>query len=198
MDQQMLGLSVPLYSKHLEHCRVFPDRLTMIASFPKNTVVAEVGVALGDFSADILATANPRLFYLIDAWAMDEHSNYGEEGYKKVVSRFNEEIKTGKIEIRRGYSREKLIELEEDSLDWVYIDAAHDYQSVLSDLNIVLFKVRNGGIISGHDYCRWGKNGKRFGVLEAVNEFCTQNDLPFIGISLENNLNWSYALRVVK
>ncbi len=198
LDQKMLGLSVPLSSKHLEHCRVFPDRRSLIASFPKNAVVAEVGVAMGDFSADILETANPRLFYLIDAWAMDGHSNYGEEGYKKVAGRFNEEIKTGKVEIRRGYSHERLTELEDDSLDWIYIDAAHDYQSVRGDLDIALLKVGNGGIISGHDYCRWGKNGKRFGVLEAVNEFCVRNDLSFIGISLENNLNWSYALRVVR
>lgn len=198
LDEKMLALSVPLSSKHLEHCRVFSDRRSMINSFPKNAAIAEVGVALGDFSADILRIASPRLFYLIDAWAMYGHSDYGEDGYKRVIKRFHEEIKAGKVEIRRGYSHEKLIELEDDSLDWVYIDAAHDYQSVQGDLGIALLKVKSGGVISGHDYCRWGKNGKRFGVLEAVNEFCVRNALSFVGISLENSLNWSYALEVVK
>ncbi len=42
--------------------------------------------------------------------------------------------------------------LIKDGLDFVFIDAAHDYQSVLDDIRVWLPKVRSGGILSGHDY----------------------------------------------
>lgn len=198
LDQEMLAVSVSLSSKHLECCKVYPDRISLISGFPKNAVIAEVGVAQGDLSAEILKVVEPRLFYLIDAWAMKNHPHYGEGGYERVKERFDDEIKSRRIQIKRGYSDEVLKGFDNNSLDWIYIDAAHDYYSVKNDLDIAYIKVKNGGIISGHDYHRWGKNGKRFGVLEAVNDFCVQKELFFIGLSLENDLNWSYALRAVK
>jgi len=198
IDQQMNALNVPLSEKQLEGCKVFPSRKSMIATFPKDAMIAEVGVAAGDFSAEILEVAHPQKLFLIDAWHMDENSDYGEKGSAKVKARFRDEIDREIIVIKRGYSHEKLNEFEDDYFDWVYIDAAHNYQAVKQDLEFSFKKVKNGGIIAGHDYLRWGNRGMRFGVLEAVNNFCVQKELPFTGISLDNDNNWSYALRVNK
>lgn len=41
---------------------------------------------------------------------------------------------------------------EDDSLDAVFIDAAHDQQSVENDIGAWLPKVKPGGILAGHDY----------------------------------------------
>ena len=41
---------------------------------------------------------------------------------------------------------------EDNSLDLVFIDASHDYDSVKADITAWYPKVKNGGIISGHDY----------------------------------------------
>ncbi len=38
------------------------------------------------------------------------------------------------------------------ALDFVYLDARHDYASVLEDLGQWSEKVRPGGVLSGHDY----------------------------------------------
>lgn len=40
------------------------------------------------------------------------------------------------------------------SLDFVYIDACHDYENVKNDISLYLPKIKNGGIIAGHDYCQ--------------------------------------------
>ena len=41
-----------------------------------------------------------------------------------------------------------------NDLDLVYIDANHEYESVLNDMGKWLPKVRTGGILSGDDYSR--------------------------------------------
>ena len=198
LNQQMNALSVSLSQKHLDGCRVFPNRNLMVASFPKAAVIAEIGVAAGDFSAVILSMASPRRFYLIDAWLMASSTDYGESGYAKVESRFKDEINNEVIIIKKGFSHEKLTEFEDDYFGWVYIDAAHDYLSVKKDLEIAFLKVKKGGIIAGHDYLRWGSRGIRFGVLEAVNSFCVEKEISFTGISLDCDDNWSFALNVFK
>ena len=41
---------------------------------------------------------------------------------------------------------------DDNSLDFVFIDAAHDYESVKADVISWLPKIKLGGILSGHDY----------------------------------------------
>lgn len=46
-----------------------------------------------------------------------------------------------------------LARLRSESFDFVYLDAAHDYESVSAELEVYYKKVRPGGIFAGHDYC---------------------------------------------
>ena len=42
--------------------------------------------------------------------------------------------------------------IPDNSLDYVYVDARHDYCSVLDDLKAYWPKVRDGGVMAGHDF----------------------------------------------
>jgi beta-1,4-mannosyl-glycoprotein beta-1,4-N-acetylglucosaminyltransferase len=53
----------------------------------------------------------------------------------------------------------------DESLDFVFIDAAHDYESVKKDIAAWYPKVKRTGIIAGHDY------HNSVGVASAVHEF---------------------------
>lgn len=194
-NSRLLSLSVALSDIHVANTQVLPDRISLLQALPRNGVVAEVGVAEGGFSEKILQVNCPKKLYLIDAWGMVNHPNYSEGGFHKVQEKFSTDISAGKVEIHRGISWEMLAELADESLDWVYIDASHDYDSVKKDLEAANRKVKKGGLIAGHDYVRWGRFGHRFGVLEAVNEFILSHHYELAYITLENNLNWSYAIK---
>jgi hypothetical protein len=55
---------------------------------------------------------------------------------------------------------------EDNSIDFVFIDANHEYYSVKEDISVWFPKVKVGGVIAGHDY----ENGWA-DVDKAVNEF---------------------------
>ena len=49
----------------------------------------------------------------------------------------------------------KIKDFEDQSLDFVYIDAGHDFMNFTQDLHWWLKKIKIGGIMSGHDYARY-------------------------------------------
>ncbi len=54
-----------------------------------------------------------------------------------------------------------------EEVDMVFIDANHGYEWIKKDIAQWAQKVRNGGIVSGHDYSL-----DFVGVIKAVNEYC--------------------------
>lgn len=56
------------------------------------------------------------------------------------------------VNIKRMSSEEACPLYKDNSLDFVYIDAQHDTESVYEDLTRWYEKVKDGGILGGHDY----------------------------------------------
>ena len=54
--------------------------------------------------------------------------------------------------------------------DFVYIDADHSEEAVTSDFGLWCPKVREGGLLGGHDYNGVGDKKGRFGVKKAVDK----------------------------
>ena len=64
----------------------------------------------------------------------------------------------------------------DQSLDFVYLDSDHKYQSVKSEIEAWYPKVKVGGILAGHDYIE-RSHIEEFGVIQAVTEFIEQENL---------------------
>ena len=164
-------------------------------------VVAELGVYRGDFAAQILDICRPRQLYLVDPWEPDfqnaQQSVNGNEEFTR--NRFGHEIENGRVRIVKERSAEALEKFADDFFDWVYIDSDHSYEYTKKELQLASRKVKKNGLICGHDYTKgtwyaW----VRFGVVEAVNEFCLSHGYEFIYLTVEPSMYFSYALRKIQ
>ena len=186
---------VELRPEHIENLCILIDRDAFLRGLPKHSVVAEVGVAQGDFSESILSITKPKELHLIDSWAHDEKYLDMREF---VENRFKEEIELGQVHVHQGLSIIELEKFESGYFDWVYIDTSHDYDSTAKELEICRKKVKTGGIIAGHDYVTGSWLGRiRFGVVEAVNEFCVKHGWEMIYLTHERHRHLSYALKQI-
>jgi predicted O-methyltransferase YrrM len=123
---------------------------------------AEVGVHGGRFS-EMLCKSNPDLHMTcVDNWGRITHH---ELIYAEAVERLSHYNAT----IIRKKSIDGAKDIPDESLDFVYIDAGHDYNSVKEDVEAWVPKVKVGGIVAGDDYYVM-KSGNR-GVIDAVDEY---------------------------
>ena len=72
-------------------------------------------------------------------------------------------------------SADTIVEFEDGSFDFVFIDGNHEYSHVLEDITEWTKKVKPGGIVCGHDYKEDKVNN--YGVIEAVNEYVHDNHI---------------------
>lgn len=132
----------------------------------------EVGVFNGDYSK-MLCENNPNLhLYSVDSWRVDvypegflEQSNprvrrdkvtsaeqkYYDDAFETSI----EKLRPFNCTILKKTSMEALKDFPDKSLDFVYLDAGHDFLNFTLDLHYWKDKVRPGGILAGHDYMRF-------------------------------------------
>ena len=144
----------------------------------------EVGVHRGEFSERILERWRGLRLISVDAWSaeLDPAGGAilgGQAGYDELLretrarlARFGE-----RSEIRRLPSAEAAAGTSPGSLDFAYVDAAHDFDSVRADLEAWYPSLRPGGLLCGHDYFDGERLGSPYGVASAVREFCAERGL---------------------
>ena len=161
----------------------YQDRSFLMNLYPPQSTGAEIGVWEGVFAKELMHSNPPKKMYLIDPFLyIEEYSQsaYGNrnmsqkimnEKFQMLKKKFKNEIKHGIIEVLRKKSDEALNDIEDNSLDWVYIDGNHSYDYALNDLKSFYKKVKQGGLITGDDYGTIGWWNR--GVTKAVDTFLT-------------------------
>lgn len=191
-----------LSQKYISNLKVVQDRFQLISAMPTNAVVAEIGVDRGLFSRQIMLAAHPQRLHLIDSWAPSRHgqsSRYGPSSMEVILDNFSSEIAAGTVKVNRGVSYEVLQEFENEYFDWVYLDTSHKYNETVRELSASRTKIKNGGMILGHDYTIGNfERSVRYGVIEAVNEFCIHYDWEIVYLTNEPHRYLSYALSKIR
>ncbi len=130
---------------------------------------AEIGVERGRNSENILKELNIEKMYLIDVWDnyKDIYIIWSLQNYNHVLRKFKNDKR---VIIIKDYSECAVNNIKDNSLDFVYVDANHKYKYVYQDINLWYPKVKDGGIIGGHDICIPD-------VFKAVKEFCFNKNI---------------------
>jgi len=159
-------------------------------------IVAEIGVAYGGFSQIILDAVAPSEFHAFDTFELHEQENVfgshpstvlGDQSHWSYYrQRFcnSADYPNTAIYTWEGPSQEQLKLPLDDTFDFAYLDAAHDYLSVTSDIEQLKRIVKPRGVIMFDDYTTYDTIARQdFGVLQAVNEYIEEGH-EVLGISL--------------
>jgi hypothetical protein len=184
-----------LQEVHISNMKALSNRKALLEKMPKNGVVAELGVNKGEFSEEIWTITKPQKLHLVDIWASERYHM----GLRKLIEKkFKDQIDSEKIIINQGLSIDMSFRFQDNYFDWIYIDTDHSYGVTKAELQAYKNKIKPGGIIAGHDYVQgnWGKL-LRYGVMEAVHEFCVNENWEIIYLTMEMSDNPSFAIRKI-
>lgn len=120
---------------------------------------AEVGVQRGLHASELLSNwKSCQYFALVDVWKQQDNYVDGsnvdnsaqEDLYQETLTRLSPW--QDRTQFFRMLSVDAATQMADNSLDFVYIDARHDYCGCTEDLQAYWPKLRPGGIFAGHDY----------------------------------------------
>lgn len=129
----------------------------MLNRFPSGSKFVEVGSWKGKSASymcvEIANSEKDIQFTCVDHFlGSSEHQDHPDlpqlyeiftENMKPVENYFN---------VLKMSSVDSAATFQDASLDFVFIDAAHEYENVMADIAVWLPKVKVGGILAGHDY----------------------------------------------
>lgn len=155
---------------------------SMVSKFDSGSHFVEVGVWKGMsacfMAVEIINSGKEIKFDCVDTWEYVETSKeISQHQFDRLFEIFQSNIEPVKdrIEIVKSLSWDGAERYDDCSLDFVFIDAAHDHESVIKDLTAWYPKIKIGGVIAGHDY------HYHCGVFTAVNEFFEKQEIKQIG-----------------
>jgi hypothetical protein len=136
----------------------------------------EVGTDRGIFARDFLQLWNGEMLYCVDTWQSyvempwDRSGDYDfAVGLLLPFANRVRIVKSESLEVAKYFGKVDGFPVD---IDFVYIDAAHDFVSATQDIKAWWPIVREGGILAGDDF-----DDEHSGVKEAVIQFANLFDL---------------------
>lgn len=203
MSQMMPAAQLPPFL--LRNARLLPNRDDILPLLPRHAVIAEVGVMTGDFSKKILDICKPRLFYALDifnvhelpeVWGRPSAEMFAHKTQQAFYeSRFAEDIARGQVRVLAGDSGVMLEHLPDKGVDVIYLDADHNYQAVVRDLEICERKLKpHTGLLILNDYIM-ADGGGPYGVIQAAHEFMLRHGWEMVIFALQDYMYCDVVLR---
>jgi GT2 family glycosyltransferase/predicted O-methyltransferase YrrM len=186
LNKEKIKINSISYMEHFykelgENWFTYPNLYSYVVNkFPSGSHFIEVGVWKGMsasyMAVEIINSGKKIKFDCVDNWEFIENlqSDISQESFREnIYDTFLKNINPVQHIITpiKELSWDGAKHYKDSSLDFVFIDAAHDYESVKKDINAWFPKIKKGGIIAGHDYA-WSDD-----VKKAVNEFFDYNEI---------------------
>lgn len=172
----------------IENRNVFPQILNFLGLIGEGV---EVGVQSGAYSEVLLTHWLGRRLFSVDPWrewlrdSYQDSANVTQQRQDQLyleAKRKLDPFKERSVILRKTF-REAARDFADRSLDFVYLDAQHQYDAIREDLRLWLPKVKPGGVLCGDDYRDAADIKKVCGVKTAVNEFLVEHGFREIVIS---------------
>jgi len=130
--------------------------------------IVEIGVQNGTHAVEMYEALHPKKIYLVDSfdepkWRQEEHAEFRKQLNINLKKLSNCKFITDLSQIAS-------IQIPNE-LDFIYIDACHNEESVIIDIACWYPKVKVGGMIAGHDFKPF--NGVGLAVKRMFTEFQT-------------------------
>lgn len=186
---------------------------------------AELGVQKGLYSKEILTTWKAcEKYLLVDIWKQMpskkfylDPANVNDMEQERLLKSTKELLAPfGSVPVYiRNFTNLAVLQVEDASLDFIYVDARHDYCGCREDIELWWPKLKIGGLMAGHDYID-GIEQKRYSrgpqddwnfcmngthhtgaVKGAVNEFALSHKLKvFATLTDGPSVSWIYSPKV--
>jgi hypothetical protein len=154
----------------------------MVEKAENDDVIIEVGCFLGKSMAYLGQRVNEsgKKIHLVAVDIFEPECEHHADvlGGRDMLTEFKSNMTDLRINVHaiKGKSPEVMLSgnaiVRDDAIFGVFVDAAHDYISVVEDLGFWWPKIRPGGIFAGHDYFE-----QTAGVKQAVDEFVSREKL---------------------
>jgi len=169
------------------------DELARLFKELEYKVGAEVGVDRGLY-AEELSKANPGVkLFCIDPWKIYRKNIDYKDQHVLNINYYNtrKRLRHYNCEIIKKSSTGALKDFASESLDFVYIDANHQFDYIWEDINGWTKVVKKGGIISGHDYR--DQRHKNVGVSKAVDQYIKEHNIKYLfRFAKSNDSSWAF------
>ncbi len=158
--------------------------LNQVARIPES-IGAEIGVFRGHFSELISKIVKPKKLYLVDPWEKSGPTFGWGAAYTNndtlltKVAKEESQLRAELGAVGEVVMVEEYFPVENgvfsEKLDWIYLDASHQYERTIKELRAIPDYLKDDGVIIGDD---WDPRpeAKHHSVFLAIWDFCAESD----------------------
>jgi hypothetical protein len=192
--------------EYVTGAKLYANRHQMILDLgiPSGGIIAEIGVATGNFSDFLMRELKPAHFYALDLFNMhNETIHWGvpqaELLHGKTHLAFYRDrfaALASRMTVIAGPSVETVQTLVDAAFDLIYIDANHDYEPVKHEAAVSAQKIKRNGILIFNDYTLYDPFIRmEYGVVQAVNEMLDGGEWQVLGFALDRSMFCDIAIK---